>query len=299
MIRFRTWHGLLAATLASLLGVLVSVGGAEKLNSSPNTVQIGLVASLFREVPEAAVQAMLQPVAVLMAAQTGVSGKLRPAGQACELAQQLAEEKLHLGVFHGIEFAWVRNKYPELRPLCIAVNQQRHLRAYLVVRRDDNASSLEDLREHSVALPLNGREHCLIFLQRRCLNCGQDYRTFFSRITTPSNVEDALDDVVEGMVRATVMDGVTLDCYKRRKPGRFNRLKTIQESEIFPAAVIVYRPGVLSDATLQRFKQGMFAANQSLSGRHLLTLWRLTAFEPVPDDYEQTLIEIARAYPAP
>jgi hypothetical protein len=30
-----------------------------------------------------------------------------------------------------------------------------------------------------------------------------------------------------------------------------------------------------------------------------MTLWRLTAFEPIPADYEKTLTDIVKAYPPP
>ena len=34
-------------------------------------------------------------------------------------------------------------------------------------------------------------------------------------------------------------------------------------------------------------------------GRQLMLMWRLTAIEPVPADYEQTLADIAKAFPPP
>jgi hypothetical protein len=46
-------------------------------------------------------------------------------------------------------------------------------------------------------------------------------------------------------------------------------------------------------------QQGLTNANKSLIGRHLLTLWSLTAFEPVPPEFDRLLLTIAKAYPAP
>src|SRR5262249_47694403 len=142
-------------------------------------------------------------------------------------------------------------------------------------------------------------EHCCVFLERRCLKCGQKPEKHFSKVTTPANAEDALDDLVEGRVDAAVIDGPPLDCYKRRKPGRVAKIKVIQVSEIFPASVVVYPPGVLDEATLQRFREGMSNAHKSVVGQRLLNLCRLTAFGPVPDDYEQTVANIVKLYPPP
>jgi ABC-type phosphate/phosphonate transport system substrate-binding protein len=112
-------------------------------------------------------------------------------------------------------------------------------------------------------------------------------------------VEDALDDVVDGVAQVYVLDSVALDCYKRRKPGRFTKLRIVHSSEVFPAAVVAFRAGGLDEATLARFRDGMMNANRTTLGRQLMTLWKLTGFEQVPPDYEQTLTEIAKVYPAP
>ena len=68
---------------------------------------------------------------------------------------------------------------------------------------------------------------------------------------------------------------------------------------MFPAAVIAYRPGILDEATLKKFRDGMLGADQTILGKQMLTLWKLTAFAPVPDDYDQTLLDIVKTYPAP
>src|SRR5260370_22695274 len=108
---------------------------------------------------------MMQPFGAIMQAQTAVSGELVPGGDAEFLGQQLATDKFQLAVFHGIEFAWARQKHPELRPLMIAVNQQRYLRAYFMVRADNPATSLKDLHDRTFSLPRESWKHCHLFLQ--------------------------------------------------------------------------------------------------------------------------------------
>ena len=67
----------------------------------------------------------------------------------------------------------------------------------------------------------------------------------------------------------------------------------------FPAAVVAYCPGALDESVLQRFRDGMTRANQTLVGRQLLAACRLTGFEPVPAEYHKWLEAILKAYPAP
>lgn len=265
----------------------------------PGAVRIGLMRSLFRGLPEPVLKASLPPFRVLVEAQTGVPGQLVAVGEVSEMAERLDRADLHLGVFHGIEFAWAREHYPDLRPLVLAVNQQRHLRACLLVGAGSTARDFASLRGQALALPLGTREHCRLFLERQCRVQGEAPADFFQRLTTPPTAEDALDDVVDGVVAATVVDELAVEAFRRRKPGRYARLHQALVSETFPAAVIAYRAGALGGETLGRFRQGLLDAPRHPRAQQLLTLWKLTGFEEVPADYEQTLAAILQAYPPP
>ena len=96
-----------------------------------------------------------------------------------------------------------------------------------------------------------------------------------------------------------IVDSVLLDWYGRIKPGCHSGLKVIKRSEVFPAAVIVYRKGAIDEETLQRFRKGMLEAHQNPRSNELIRMWSLTGFERVPDDYQETLTNIRKAYPAP
>src|SRR5206468_1280812 len=237
------------------------------------------------------VKLSFHPVQALVKSETTLESEFRIAKDSNELARQLAGEQVDLGVFHGVEFAWARQKHKDLRPLVIAVNQDRHLRAHLLVAGNSPASRFADLQGKALAMAKGTRLHCRLFVERPCQGCGHEPEKFFSRITTPTDVEDALDDVVDGTVEATVVDGAALECYKRRKPGRFAKLRELQISEVFPSSVIAYHAGHLNDATLKRFKDGMIGAGQRTGTKRVLMLWKMTGFEAIPEDYEQTLID--------
>jgi ABC-type phosphate/phosphonate transport system substrate-binding protein len=262
-------------------------------------VRIGLVQSLFRDVPAPMVQMLTAPFTLLMRAQTGLDGQLVTVPDALDLGRQMEKDEVQLGVFHGVEFAWAQHKYPDLRPLCIAINRHRNLYALLVTCQDSAATTMADFKGKVVALPQRSREHCRLFLEHQCAACGADSAHLFAQVVTPANVESALDDVLRGKAQAAVVDGVSLECYGQAKPGCRARLKVLQQSELFPAAVVAYRQGALDQATLDRFRNGMITANQSERGRELMTLWKLTAFEPIPADFAQSLANILKAYPAP
>jgi ABC-type phosphate/phosphonate transport system substrate-binding protein len=122
---------------------------------------------------------------------------------------------------------------------------------------------------------------------------------FFSQVPRPLDIEVALDGLVDGRVQAAIVDVVGLDAYKQRKPTRFDRMRIVQKSEIFPASVIAYRAGTFDDAAVNLLKQRMANSTQNRLTQQLLTLWKLTAIEPVPPDFEETMANILKCYPPP
>jgi ABC-type phosphate/phosphonate transport system substrate-binding protein len=289
------------AALAAAMVVIFHPGRCRAEEESPTApdIHIGLVNSLFRDTPESLFKLMTRPLKTLMESQTGMTGTFDSGGECRNLGRQLQDDKFQLAVFHGVEFAWVRQKHPDLKPLVIAIRDGQPMYACLVVRSDNKVNCLADLDGKSLAMCRQCREHCRLFLERRCEGCGKCSHKFFAKITAPTDTEDALDDVVDGVVDAAVVDSAALERYQRVKADRFAKLKTAVKSEAFPPAVIAYKPGMLSDETLKRFRNGLITANQNPKGKQLLNMCRITCFEAVPTNYEEMLLSIAKAYPPP
>lgn len=285
--------------LGATAAVLSSAAAAERPDPS-GTVRIGIAHTLLHDGSERLLLGLKTPFEKLIASQTGLNSELVPTGDVPNLVQRLADGKLDVAVLQGIEFAWAKTKYPDLQPLVLAVNQRTHLRALLVVRADRRIADVRDLREQRLAIPGWCRLHCELFLQRRCRDVGAEQAArFFSRIDRAGSAEDVLDDLVDGKANAALVEEVSFDCYQRRKPGRADRLKILEASQVFPASVVVYRAGKIDAEMLKQFRHGLLAADGQPLGRHLLTLWRLTGFVPVPQDYPQTVTRIVRTYPPP
>jgi ABC-type phosphate/phosphonate transport system substrate-binding protein len=283
---------------AGLIGLAPARPAAgEEVKTPP--MHIGVTSSLFRDMPDALMQTMMRPFKSLMESQTGISGELIAGIKSEELSQRLKDEKLQLAVYQGFEFAWAKEKYSDLKPLMIAINQQKDLRAYVLIREDDPAAKLADLKGKSISVPRRSREHCHLFLERRCEALGKPPKEFFNKVLTPFSSEEAVDAVVNGQVDAALADSCFLDWYAKQKPARFAKLKLVEKSEIFPATVIAYHVSSLDEATLRRFREGMLSAKDNPRGVQLMTLCQMTSFEPVPDDFDKVCKEIAKAYPPP
>lgn len=289
----------LVAVFGGLLGTEASVGGTENA-ADARTVRLAIVASLMQDNSRTLVSAFLDPFSRLVQAQTGLTSHVVLGETPAKLAVQLSTDEIQLGVFQGVEFAWVRQAHPSLRPLMIAINQKHRVKAYLVVPADSSARGTADLKGKSLGLPRHSRIHSRLFVEQACQKAGEaDLSRFFHPFTTPPNAEEALDDLVDRKFDALVINGVSLESYERRKPGRFSKLKIIQTSETFPPTVVAYRPGSMTTEKLKQFQDGLLNAHQTALGRQLMTLWRLTAFEKVPSDFDDLTSEIVKYYPAP
>jgi len=285
--------------LVLVIPALMAHGRDDKKPDSPRTIRVGIMASFYRDQPEENVKTTVESFRELMLAQTGFKGDPIKVENLDRLGDDLTNDRMQLGVFFGHEFAWVRQKHPELKPLVVVVNQIPYQRCYLLVQKDATVSAFGDLKGKSLAIARHTPEPCHLFLERKCQTAGAKMEEFYSKIAHPDNVEAALDDLVDGTVQTVVVDEVALNSYQRRKPGRFAKLKEVEKSPVFPAAVVAYRPDKWNDADLKTIGDALLNAHQNPEGRQLLTMWKLTGFEPVPKDYEQMLRSIVKDYPPP
>jgi ABC-type phosphate/phosphonate transport system substrate-binding protein len=285
-----------ALLFPALLGLLSSSNGQTK---KPNVLRIGTSGSLALDTSGAKDDTALETLKSFIKTETGFDNEIIPQKNWSALAEKLAGKEVELGVFQGYEFAWARAKYSSLQPLALAVNVYPYRFAYLVIRQDNTITDVRGLQGRAVALPNVGQAHLGIYLDHLTRSQGKTPEAFFSRVTTPTSIEDALDDVVDKVVDATVVDRVGLEAYKRRKPGRFSQLKALARSSAFPPPLVAYCNGALDQATLDRFQQGLLNASRKEAGQKLLTLFKLTGFATLPQDFDRVLQETQQQYPPP
>ena len=286
----------ISCLMASLLAVPVS--STEPTPSGP--VQIGMVQTLFTDVPTPVINLLMPPFRDLMKQFTGLDGQIVLGGDCYDVARKLDENKVQLAVFHGVEFGWAQQRFADLKPFMVVVYKTPQVRAHLVVKDEGGATDVAGLKGKICAVPFRSREHCRLFLDRECeCVCKGTPASFFEKVTKPMSAESALDEVLMGKVGAAVIDEVLYENYRDVKPGCFARLRILKTSDAFPSAVVAYKQGAVTDETLNRFRNGMTNANRNERGRDLMNLWKITSFETVPADFGETVANIVKAYPAP
>jgi ABC-type phosphate/phosphonate transport system substrate-binding protein len=262
-----------------------------------DVLRIGTSGTLAAEKGGPKETAALDTLKVFIKDETGLDNEILRYKDWQELTDKLAKQKAQLGVFQGYEFAWAQEKLPGLHPLAVAVNVYLYPVAYVVARKDSQAADFAGLQGQSLALPGTGQRYLELFVERQAQARGKDLHTFFSKLVTKDNAEDALDDVVDGTEQAAVAERAALEAYKRRKPGRFAQLKEVAHSQAFPPAVVAYYDKALDEDTLGRFRKGLLDASRTEKGQMMLTMFRLTGFQAVPQDFQQVLTRTRKEYP--
>ena len=262
-------------------------------------LHIGSSGSLTGSVGQGKEKAAMMTLQGYIKEETGLDSEIHRLKSWQVLADKMHQGQLQIGVFQGYEFAWAQAEHPGLKPLALAVNVYLYPVAYVVARRDDPATDFAGLQGQSLSIPALGLGFLRLFVDRQCEARGKKADAFFASIAAPDNAEDALDDVVDGKIQATVIDRATLTAYKQRKPGRFKQLKEVAHSEPFPPVVVAYASSTLDEKTLRRFADGLLNATKNEKGETLLTLFHLTGFASVPEKFEQVLAQTRKAYAAP
>jgi ABC-type phosphate/phosphonate transport system substrate-binding protein len=284
--------GLVTVVLCALWSCLL-----ERAESRPPaTLTIGAMKSLFRDAPEGLINTFIRPLRGVVEAQAGMPADLKVVTDARGAAEQLEKQELQVAIMHSFEYGWAKQTNPHLRVLVVASQVVRETRFALVVRQDGKVQSVDDLKGTKVALPVMTKEPGHLFLECKCCG-GKCADQVFKEVTAPSDGEDALNDVVTRTVQSALVDKPVLDSYLRAKPKQANNLKVLTLSENFPPGVLVYREGHLSEAQLNRFREGLLAAGTNPRTKDLLKLIKLNGFDQPTPAFEAEVEALIKIYP--
>jgi len=285
----------LGAVILSLTAVVVSLTGAEERQGK--VLQVGTSGSLLSTDDRGTERGAEGALESLFKDETGFGVNINRHNGWRELADKMNQGQLALGIFRGYEFAWTSENHRHLKPLVLAVNSKRGSIVLVVTRRDSPAKDLMDLQDQSLSIPDIGERDVRLFIDRSIRAKKKNPEKFFSKISSPHNIVDALDDVVDGPVQATVVAQTVLDAYTQMKPGRFEQLQVVARSRPLPPTVIAYDDRALDEATVRQIRDGLIGAAAKEKHQMTLALFHWTGFEQVPADFDQFLTETRKAYP--
>lgn len=288
--------GRVCALVAAILPVAVALMPAAPVRAAePASVKIGLPENMFHGVPAAVVGPASRPFQTMFEKQTGLKGTIAVEKDYASIADKLRSGTLDIAVFHGYEYAWVRQHH-ELVPLLTTVPSKK-LQACLVVNANSKAKGACDLKGDCIAVPGTTKAYCRIYLERLKSNlpegsCGT------AKPDTKS-IEEVLDAIAGGSCEAALVDTASLAAYQNNKPGVGAQLKVLAQSDPFPPAVIVYRKDAFTAQTATKVRNSLIRGVEKPEGRLLTGLWKLKGFAEPTTEYQKELDECLKAFPAP
>ena len=232
-----------------------------------------------------------------MKVHTGLDGRVTLDSEWPAVVRDLKDGRLQLGVLQGHEYAWAKEKCPDLQPLVCSVYRPKEVRAYLLVRHDCKAASLTELKGRQLVLATTLKDPARMFLEKR--QADEMKGSGFCSVANVDTVHEAIRRVMDGEADLTVADHAAWNSFQKLHPGPSQNLKVLGESEEFPPTVLVYKKGGVDEAALKKVRDGFLTAHETTKGARLMRLIRIEKFDVIPDGYEETVKACLKAYPTP
>ena len=288
--------GLFAGVL-TLIGAMLPAGAENPApKGKEKEIRIGLLKPMFKDVSPALIETAAMPFKQMIHQKTGLKGTMEVVPDYKELAAAIKNGKIDLAVFHGFEYAWVKDT-PNLTALVVALPNCGTVQACLVVHKDSKAKTPACLKGQSVLVPKGTKAHCVMFLDRvrEKLPAGD---------CTPQkanghSIEEALFEVGGGDADAAIVDISALKSLESGYPGCFKQIRVLAKSEPLPAAVVVYRAGGVDATVVQQLKDGLIDCVNTPAGRTFAMFWQLKGFAEVSDKYKDQVRLSLETYPEP
>ncbi|MBU6294806.1 MAG: PhnD/SsuA/transferrin family substrate-binding protein [Planctomycetes bacterium] len=286
-----------AAAFSILAIASLFVPGGAQAAKPDEKLKVGITKNFFQNFSETIARLVMQPFPEVVKAQTGLPGEIAMSPDSTELCERMKKGDAHLGVFQGHEFFWASRKYPELKPLMLAVNEKTPLKAYLIARKSDSNKPISEMAGKTLAIPTQTRPFARLWVERRAVLPGKALHEHYAKVFPIGDSEEALDNVREGSLDLVLVEKASWDRYKRIKPSANETLSPILESETFPSTVIAYFPKSVQNSYVERFRKGMMTADQNPGSARLLQLVKISSFQPVPNDFMKEGESLIQAYP--
>ncbi len=288
--RFRLNRVLIAVVIVAMLPPVCRAG--DKV-----VYRIGVPRSSFRDLPPGLIGFAGQPFKDLMKTQTGLDGEAVIMADSMMIAADIDSGKLQMGVFHGYEFAWAKQKYAELEPIVCSVPRPKNVQAFVLVRVDAKAVGMGDFRGKRLVMASTSRDCARLFLRK------QESETLaskeFGSLEKAQTVHEAIHKVIEGDADLTVVDSASWNYYQKIYPGRSRNLRVLSRSEVFPPTVLAFKKGRLDESTLKAIRAGLLVADKNPKAVRIMNLIRIDRFETVPEHYDAAVKSCLKAYPSP
>lgn len=200
-------------------------------------------------------------------------------GEPVDLIQRRTYEEITATILdRSVDAAWICG-YPFLQHrdslslLGVPVWRGRPLyQSYLIVREDDDAEMLEDLRGDVHAFSDPDSNSGYLVTASDLARMGATPERFFSRSIFTFGHRNVVRAVADGLTRSGSVDGYVWETLANVEPSLTTRTRIVTKSEWLGFPPFAAREDRASEPTVQRFGEALRGLNASAAGRQALQL---------------------------
>jgi ABC-type phosphate/phosphonate transport system substrate-binding protein len=225
----------------------------------------------------------------------------RGADSLLTLGEDLMTGKADIGAVWGIEYGWLRTRYPLIKPLVVAqAAEMLQYSAELVVKKDAGFDDLADLPNPTRIADFKGA--CM--LNRLFLNdLNHELPHLKFQVGKQSdNINKAIEEVLQGRAEGVICDPYAFETIGRTQYGIRRKLKVIRRSATFPQPVLVGIESQINErqaGLCEDFQRTIVAVTNEPEGRDFVRFWRMEEFRRPDQAYLDSVEQAVKRYPPP
>jgi ABC-type phosphate/phosphonate transport system substrate-binding protein len=294
---------------ASFLIALVTAPAVAQPKRDPPELKLRLYGSIVHGVNKSEAKHVTQPLCDYVGRQIdqpiecGVH-EGSTADDLFEFGKKLNSGEYHVGVIWGLEYGWLREKFPKLKiNVVVSSGDKESLeRTQLFVRKDSPFNKLADLEGKRLAVYKD-----MMLMDRVCLRVMLaedkfDPDKFLVRCKPVAFARSAADAVRGGDADCLVMNNFTYARLRNLQPDLAADLVEIKSGPNYPMPVLVGLPEAVDKL---RKKKGLWAdlrehflnVHNVPEGKECANFWRFQCFVAPDDAFLRGVDDLARKLP--
>jgi ABC-type phosphate/phosphonate transport system substrate-binding protein len=214
--------------------------------------------------------------------------------------KKVNEGTYHFGVLWGVEYGWLKTKYPNLEVLAAITPSKIEVkvRSLLLVRKQKAAADFKKLKGLRLARYKGAPLMEQAGLEQMLRGQKPNPKGFFRELDKPfATIKDAIQAVREGKADCVIVNVTVYNRLKNDLKNLDEDLVIVKKSEPFPLAVVIGSRRTMKKRLWTKIQGELLAAHNKEEGRVALSFWRVRYFAKPEQSFLNEIDKAARDFP--
>jgi ABC-type phosphate/phosphonate transport system substrate-binding protein len=207
----------------------------------------------------------------------------------------------HFGVLWGVEYGWLKKKYPNLEVLAVITptNSMVKVRSQLRVRKQKADADLKNLKGLRLARYKGAPLMDQAALEKMLREKELDPKGFFHELDKPfATIKDAVQAVRAGKADCVMINAVAYNRLKTDLKNLDEDLVGVEESsKPFPLSVVIGSRKTMKSTVWTKVQDELLAIDKKPEGKTAVSFWRVDSFAKPEQRFLSEIDKAARDFP--